>query len=731
MSPKFTQEAFELSDWGLRLTLGEKDMSAQLSQHVTTRLLIAEKSENAAHEIDSILRNAGIATKLTVTDDLAHVAQIVSQGEADIALLTDKIDGLAQLLPRVHKSSPHVPLIVLNSHEHTDSDQTLDAATALELGATDVVRGDCGQHLALVVKRELQHVCEREHLSQVRRALNEAEQRCQLLLQGSKAAIAYVHEGMHIHANEGYLNLFGYADLDDLCGASLVDILSEESAAQLKTHLKNIRGGQEQAEFDFVAKSADDSDAEIRGSMTLEHSQYEGEPCLQVTVRSQSAAASTGTKVGDAPEQSSNQSNGVSVVPADELALTGFVKAAETLSSNGASETFVLFAAIDHFSELKSAYTLLGVEGISRKVWQSLSATAAHYPMAKFNGQQFVIAITADDHHNADEIADEMRRTISELVLESSDKTVRPTVTITGVPVLDGKVADALDEAYDLWVEVIDRGQTNSVHIPSPEADDANQLDGARVVINQITEAIEKKMFVLLFQPIISLRGDSDEHYEVFLRMTNDLGEQLEPSKFLQTAIDNNVAGKIDRWVILQSIKMLSVHRAKGHATRLTINLTSNSVTDKEFLQWLTVAIKAARLPSDAVIFQITEKDATTYLRQTREFVEGLRNMHCRASLSRFGLIDDPFETLRHVPVDMVKLDGASVIKMGEDDADSSSNIVETIKKLQGNGKLTIVPMVENASVLSTLWQAGANYIQGHYLQEPSTEMNYDFSTED
>jgi EAL domain-containing protein (putative c-di-GMP-specific phosphodiesterase class I) len=39
--------------------------------------------------------------------------------------------------------------------------------------------------------------------------------------------------------------------------------------------------------------------------------------------------------------------------------------------------------------------------------------------------------------------------------------------------------------------------------------------------------------------------------------------------------------------------------------------------------------------------------------------------------------------------------------------------------------------MVETANILSTLWQAGANYIQGHYLQEPSAEMDYDFSTDD
>jgi EAL domain-containing protein (putative c-di-GMP-specific phosphodiesterase class I) len=31
---------------------------------------------------------------------------------------------------------------------------------------------------------------------------------------------------------------------------------------------------------------------------------------------------------------------------------------------------------------------------------------------------------------------------------------------------------------------------------------------------------------------------------------------------------------------------------------------------------------------------------------------------------------------------------------------------------------------------MPTLWQAGANYIQGHYLQPPSDSMNYDFSAD-
>jgi len=249
-------------------------------------------------------------------------------------------------------------------------------------------------------------------------------------------------------------------------------------------------------------------------------------------------------------------------------------------------------------------------------------------------------------------------------------------------------------------------------------------------ILALINDAIDNHRFVLLFQPIISLRGDSDEHYEVFLRMHDRDDTEMVPSQFLRTAIDHGVAGKIDRWVILQSIKMLSTHRAKGHNTRLTINLTANSISDPDFLQWLGVAIKTARLPSDAVIFQITEEDASGLVRQAKELVDGLRAMHFRVSLSRFGLIDKSLELLDHLAVDFVKIDGSRIESMLED-SEGKQSVADMIQNLQSAGKLTIIPMVESATLLSALWQAGANYIQGHYLQEPSTELNYDFTTDD
>ena len=88
-------------------------MSAQPFEHTTTRLLIADKSENTAHELDSTLRDAGIATKLSISDDLAHIAQLVADGETDIANATPVTVISGQTVPEIDAQfTPPTPPVV-------------------------------------------------------------------------------------------------------------------------------------------------------------------------------------------------------------------------------------------------------------------------------------------------------------------------------------------------------------------------------------------------------------------------------------------------------------------------------------------------------------------------------------------------------------------------------------------------------------------------------------------
>ena len=82
-----------------------------------------------------------------------------------------------------------------------------------------------------------------------------------------------------------------------------------------------------------------------------------------------------------------------------------------------------------------------------------------------------------------------------------------------------------------------------------------------------------------------------------------------------------------------------------------------------------------------------------------------------------------------HLDVDIIKIHGSFTKDLSQD-SENTESVQNLIKKVLECEKVAIVPYVENANILATLWSSGVHYIQGHYLQEPTDSMSYDFSME-
>jgi len=683
-----------------------------MSSPAPVRLLIADGSENRAHEVDSALRNMGISTRMAIAEDPQAARDAFQDGSVDLLLLHHSLPDINGTLRSLRQICADLPIVVA-----TESDDSTAALELMESGATHVVEDSKTQLLGKIIDREAEHMLARVKLEQVETELAEVQKRCERLLAVSAVPIAYVHEGMHIFANGEYASLFGFEEADDLLGVPLMDLFASESAELAKDQLKQIRNADQTEPFECKAQT---NSGEIFGAeFSLSTTHYDGELSTQVMVKAQSEPNTDADTA--APLQHEPAQGGSTI---DQF-LQHLERACE---QNKDRQHVMLIAQIDKFDEQQSNLGIRSANQLAQHIGAELESAVGLERYSRIDNHRFAMYLSGATESENQSSVENLRLRIEQMRTQINEMAAKATVSIVAVTTESApSIESAMDEGFLL---LIGHDGENQVIWREPETDFDDPASVSQQVLRQVNQAIEKHSFALLFQPIISLRGDEDEHYEVFLRMINDNGDQVAPGDFLRTAIDAGVAGKIDRWVVLQSIKLLSGHRAKGHDTRITINLTSNSVADDEFAQWLSVAIKAARLPSDAVIFQITEEDALEYVEQTRQFVETLRGMHVRSSLSRFGLQADTTKLVEKIPVDYVKLDGSHVQGMQNND-DAAKAVTSIINDLQTLGKLTIVPMVENAQILSTLWQAGANYIQGHYLQEPSEQMAYDFSTAD
>ncbi|MFC1368629.1 MAG: PAS domain S-box protein [gamma proteobacterium symbiont of Phacoides pectinatus] len=89
-----------------------------------------------------------------------------------------------------------------------------------------------------MVKREFSDLQARRELERTKCKLSESETRCTTLIESSQDAIAYIHAGMHVHANPTYLEMFGYMDLEEIEGMPILDMISKEEHRRFKAFLR-------------------------------------------------------------------------------------------------------------------------------------------------------------------------------------------------------------------------------------------------------------------------------------------------------------------------------------------------------------------------------------------------------------------------------------------------------------------------------------------------------------
>jgi EAL domain-containing protein (putative c-di-GMP-specific phosphodiesterase class I) len=205
-------------------------------------------------------------------------------------------------------------------------------------------------------------------------------------------------------------------------------------------------------------------------------------------------------------------------------------------------------------------------------------------------------------------------------------------------------------------------------------------------------------------------------------------GSTIPPAEFMPSAERTGMATALDRWVIVSALKRLGEQRKEHPDTVFFIKLSVGTLQDAEMLPWISEKIKEARMPAENLVFQLKEAIVVNHLKQAKEFVKGLRALRCQFGLEDFGSGLNPFQLLKHLAVDFIKIDGAFVADLN-DNHENQETIRSLTDTAHSMNKLVIVPQVGDPNTLSVLWGVGANFIQGNFLQEPSEDLSYDFST--
>ena len=109
-------------------------------------------------------------------------------------------------------------------------------------GIYDVINLDFPERFYIGLVRALSYYRLVQAQQRLSIELEMAQNQAQTLVQESHKAVAIIQEGIHIQANNEYLNLFGLEKEDEVIGLPLLDILQPEDLNDFKQRFKNQSG---------------------------------------------------------------------------------------------------------------------------------------------------------------------------------------------------------------------------------------------------------------------------------------------------------------------------------------------------------------------------------------------------------------------------------------------------------------------------------------------------------
>ncbi len=692
-----------------------------MSSRETLHLLLLTHTQNEAEGIVSLLRNSGSATRAHQIQSLADLNEQLQEKSWDLLLAYPQIGDIRyeEILHLIKRLNKDLPVILLN-----DEVDAMQMEACIRKGACSMVPVDESNLLLLVIQRELRHLRSRRDVRMLEVRLRDAEKRGQSLLESSRDPVAYIHDGMHVYANQAYLDLFGYDSAEDLEGMPIMDMLEGTAQSEFKQFLKTLlQDNNQRLEFNSTGINGKGQPFAMR--MSFAPATYAEEECTQVVINTSTGNAELEEKLREI--NSHDLLTGLYNKP---FLLSRLEHAVDKAVMKGARGG-VLYINIDQFGKIKSDVGISHADTVIVEIAHALKARLSEQDVLGRIGEDIFCCLRMDADADALlQLAETLRDTIEHLLIDIGNRTVTVTASIGVALISDtsSRPDDILQQSHHAADEVrktetSPRG--NGVHLFV--AKDKHEEKEAQNLQKILTDAIRGNSFRLLFQPMISLRGDETEHYETLLRLKMPDGDELSAGQFFSDlSVSDDLKRKIDRWVVLHTTKLLSEHRAKGHNTRMFINLSGASLADEALPGWIGVAINAANLPKGAAVFQFHEDDASRMLKQAQDFSHGLQEKGIPTALSRFGCALNPLHILKHLAVSYVKVDGSFTQELSN--ADAQKHLKELLTQLHEEEKLTIVPLVESATSVASLWQMGVHFIQGYYVQEPQAALSFDFS---
>jgi diguanylate cyclase (GGDEF)-like protein/PAS domain S-box-containing protein len=667
----------------------------------SVNLLAIDRSPESAEHINSLLRNSGIKIHVIHTRTSSEVKRALDHDSPVLILYADPDETDAPLEEIGELAAAFsIPLALFTTMDDPERLSGLLSSTACF-----VINSENENLLTAAVTRLVQTSEDERNQEKRQQFVEELEHRYNLLLDSSRDAIAYVHEGLHVYSNRAYLDALGVTDHSEIAGLSLLEILNA-GETNLKTLFKGLSNGQFPAEALAVAVKRPDG-SEFDAHLTFSPARFDGEDCIQMMVRRNDAANELAAEL-----ERVRMTDPLTRL----LNRRAFTEALDQSIKAGPDNDAmaVLYIETDDIDKLQDELSEEAMDAFISDLADIIRGNLNDGDIAaRISDHGFAALVSRPTNSLLEKAGQDLLAAYRGHIVEISDRALPASCSIgmASVGRLSVNSPEIIANARKAQAEASEQGDQMVVYRPQLTA--VETVSGEPDWLDRIRIALSNNDFYSVQQSIVDLDGDGDQMMENITYMRGESSD-FSIKEFSSVAERNDLAGAIDRHVIPGLLKTFV-----NSEERQIISLSNSSILDYGFPGWFAEQLKATCVDGKRIVLQIAANAAHTNLRPAQRLMKELSPLGCQLAVSQFDTERRSFQLLEHLDVSYVKI----LTTLTEDLTANTKNqeaVSKVVEAAEPHNVLVIADEVADTSSLAVLWQCGVKLIAGTFLKESS-----------
>ncbi|KGK12803.1 putative bifunctional diguanylate cyclase/phosphodiesterase [Vibrio navarrensis] len=247
------------------------------------------------------------------------------------------------------------------------------------------------------------------------------------------------------------------------------------------------------------------------------------------------------------------------------------------------------------------------------------------------------------------------------------------------------------------------------------------QVESFLEIEKGLHEALHQQQLELYYQPQVNDKMQIIG-VEALIRWNHPERGLLPPGVFMPIAEETGQILSIGDWIIEQACYQYAQWKKLGVLPdtfrRLAINISPLQFSQQFFVEHITHALKQAGISGEHIELEITESLLLENVESAMNKMAQLKELDLKISIDDFGTGYSSLRYLKHLAVDVLKIDRSFVTQLHLDQSDQA--IVDTIIMTADRLNLEVIAEgVEEIEEMEALMKLGCGQFQGYLFDKP------------